>query len=118
MAFVVIQNLLSPKHKSLRAEILQRATPMKVTQIEDGEKIEPNRVYLNAPNKETGLFHSVFQLTAPDSIEGFRLPIDHFFRSLAEDQGEKAICVVLSGTGSDGTIGLEAIKEKGGMSMA
>ena len=117
MAFVVIQHL-SPKHKSLMAEILQRITPMKVTQIEDGMRIEPNRVYLNVPDKETALFNSVFQLTDPASREGFRLPIDYFFRSLAEDHAERAICVILSGTGSDGTLGLKAIKEKGGMSMA
>jgi two-component system CheB/CheR fusion protein len=117
MAFVVIQHL-SPKHKSLMAEILQRITPMKVTQIEDGMRIEPNRVYLNVPDKETALFNSVFQLTDPVSREGFRLPIDYFFRSLAEDHAERAICVILSGTGSDGTLGLKAIKEKGGMSMA
>ncbi|MGA2732460.1 MAG: chemotaxis protein CheB [Syntrophobacteraceae bacterium] len=117
MAFVVIQHL-SPKHKSLMAEILQRITPMKVTQIEDGARIEPNYVYLNVPDKETALFNSVFQLTDPASREGFRLPIDYFFRSLAEDHAERAICVILSGTGSDGTLGLKAIKEKGGMSMA
>ena len=117
MAFVVIQHL-SPKHKSLMAEILQRITPMKVTQIEDGMGIEPNRVYLNVPDKETALFNSVFQLTDPASREGFRLPIDYFFRSLAEDHAERAICVILSGTGSDGTLGLKAIKEKGGMAMA
>ena len=117
MAFVVIQHL-SPKHKSLMTEILQRITPMKVTQIEDGMRIEPNRVYLNVPDKETALFNSVFQLTDPASREGFRLPIDYFFRSLAEDHAERAICVILSGTGSDGTLGLKAIKEKGGMSMA
>ncbi|SPJ13713.1 putative PAS/PAC sensor protein [Syntrophobacter sp. SbD2] len=117
MAFVVIQHL-SPKHKSLMAEILQRITPMKVTQIEDGMRIEPNRVYLNVPDKETALFNSVFQLTDPASREGFRLPIDYFFRSLAEDHAERAVCVILSGTGSDGTLGLKAIKGKGGMSMA
>lgn len=117
MAFVVIQHL-SPKHKSMMAEILQRSTPMKVSQIEDGTRIKPNRVYLNVPDKETDLIDSVFQLTDPASREGFRLPIDHFFRSLAEDQAEKAICIILSGTGSDGSLGLRAIKEKGGMSMA
>ncbi len=116
-AFVVIQHL-SSKHKSMMAEILRRSTSMKVTQVEDGTRIEPGHVYLNAPDKETDLFNSVFQLTAPESREGFRLPIDHFFRSLAEDQAERAICIILSGTGSDGSLGLKAIKEKGGMSMA
>jgi two-component system, chemotaxis family, CheB/CheR fusion protein len=117
MAFVVIQHL-SPTHKSMMADILQRATPMKVSQIEDGARIEPDRVYLNVPDKETALFNSVFQLTDPASREGLRLPIDYFFRSLAADQAEKAICIILSGTGSDGTLGLKSIKEKGGMSMA
>lgn len=117
MAFVVIQHL-SPKHKSMMADILRRATPMKVNEIEDGMQIEPDHVYLNVPDKETALFNSVFRLTDPTSREGLRLPIDYFFRSLAEDQGEKAICIILSGTGSDGTLGIKAIKEKGGMSMA
>jgi len=117
MAFVIIQHL-SANHKSLMPEILQRATPMKVIQIEDGMRIEPNRVYLNPPEKEVTLFNSTFQLIDPAPGEGLRLPIDYFFRSLAENVGEKAICVILSGTGSDGSLGLRAIKEKGGMAMA
>ncbi len=117
MAFVVIQHL-SPRHKSLMAEILQRSTPMKVVQIEDGMRIERNRVYLNPPEKEVALLDSIFHLIEPAPGEGLRLPIDYFFRTLAEAVGEKAICVILSGTGSDGSLGLRAIKEKGGMAVA
>jgi two-component system CheB/CheR fusion protein len=117
MAFVIIQHL-SPKHKSLMAEILQRATLMKVVQIEDGMRIEPNRVYLNPPEKEVALFNYIFQLIDLASGEGFRLPIDYFFRTLAEDMREKAIGVILSGTGSDGSQGLKAIKENGGLAVA
>ena len=117
MAFVIIQHL-SPKHKSLMAEILQRATLMKVVQIEDGMRVEPNSVYLNPPEKEVALFNSIFQTVDIASGEGFRLPIDYFFRTLAEDMGEKAICVILSGTGSDGSQGLKAIKANGGLAVA
>jgi len=95
-------------------EILQRATPMKVVQIEDGIRMEPNRVYLNPPEKEVALLNYIFQLTDLASGEGFRLPIDYFFRTLAEDMREKAVGVILSGTGSDGSQGLRAIKENGG----
>jgi two-component system CheB/CheR fusion protein len=117
MAFLIIQHL-SPRHKSLMVEILQRATPMKVVQIEDGIRMEPNRVYLNPPEKEVALLNYIFQLTDLASGEGFRLPIDYFFRTLAEDMREKAVGVILSGTGSDGSQGLRAIKENGGLAVA
>jgi two-component system CheB/CheR fusion protein len=73
---------------------------------------------LNPPDKEVGIFNGIFQLVEPDKTRKIRLPIDHFFHSLAEEKAEKAICIILSGTGSDGTLGLEAVKGVGGLTMA
>ncbi len=116
MAFMVIQHL-SPTGKSMLGDILQKHTQMKVESAQDRMRIEPNRVYLNPPGKEVGILHGVFHLTDPAKTRGINFPIDHFFRSLAADQGERAICVILSGTGSDGTLGLKAIKESAGMAI-
>jgi two-component system CheB/CheR fusion protein len=117
MAFVVIQHL-SPKHKSILGDILKPDTEMPVMEIQDGMKIGPDCIYFNPPDEDVALFKRVFHLVAPKDSRGARLPIDFFFRSVAEDQGELAICMVLSGTGSDGTLGLEAVKGGGGMTMA
>ena len=105
IAFVIIQHL-DPKHKSIMDELLKRRTTMRVSQAEDGVTLEPNSVYLNQPDKDVGIFNGKFQLTDPVETHRVRLPINHFFRSLAEDQGENAICIILSGSGSDGTLGL------------
>lgn len=75
-------------------------------------------MYIIPPNHDIALLHGTLELLEPSSRHGFRLPIDFFFRSLAEDQHERAICIVLSGTGSDGTQGLRAIKAEGGMAIA
>jgi len=117
MAFVVIQHL-SPKHKSIIGEILKKDTDMPIKEILDGMKVEPNAVYFNPPDKEVGIFQGAFHLMEPAESRHARMPIDFFFRSLAQDLEEKAICIVLSGTGSDGTLGLEAVKGAGGMTMA
>jgi len=117
MAFVVIQHL-SPKHKSIIGEILKKDTDMPIKEIRDGMKILPNTVYFNPPGQEVDLYQGAFQLLEPSEARHVRLPIDAFFRSLATDLEEKAICIVLSGTGSDGTLGLEAVKGAGGMTMA
>ncbi len=117
VAFVVIQHL-SPDHKSLMAELLSKRTRMPVHRTEDGMPVEPNAVYLIPPNKNLRIFHGRLLLSEQDrEVPGINLPIDIFFRSLAEDQGSKAIAIVLSGTGSDGTSGLRAIKEELGMVM-
>ena len=116
IAFVIIQHL-DPKHKSIMDELLRRRTTMKVLQAEDGVTLEPNSVYLNQPDKDVGIFHGKFRLTDPLETHRVRLPINHFFRSLAEDQGENAICIILSGSGSDGTLGLKEIRGSGGMVM-
>ena len=114
---MVIQHL-SPKHKSIIGEILKKDTDLPIREIQDGMQVEPNTVYFNPPDSEVGLYQGVFHLMEPVQIRHVRLPIDYFFRSLAQDLEEKAICIVLSGTGSDGTLGLEAVKGGGGMTMA
>jgi two-component system CheB/CheR fusion protein len=117
MAFVVIQHL-SPQHKSIIGEILKKDTDMPIKEIRNGMKIEPNTIYFNPPDREVGLNQGNFELFEPSEARYARLPIDAFFRSLAKELEEKAICIVLSGTGSDGTLGLEAVKGAGGMTMA
>jgi len=114
MAYVVVVHL-DPHHKSILPELLQKETPLKVQLAEGGLKVEPNRVYVAPPNKDLAIMGGVLRLLEPEASRGVRLPIDFFFQSLAEDQGEMAICVILSGTGSDGTRGLKAIKERGGL---
>ena len=117
MAFMVIQHL-SPKGKSLLRDLLQKHTSMMVANVEDRMRIESNCVYLSPAGKAVEIFNGEFLITEPVKTRGISFPIDHFFRSLAADQGEKAICVILSGTGSDGSLGLRAIKESGGMTVA
>lgn len=114
MAFVVVQHL-DPTHTGMLPELLQRATPMKVTQVRDRLKVEPNRVYVIPPNKDLSILRGVLHLLPPGAPRGLRLPIDNFFRSLAEDQRERSVGVVLSGMGSDGTLGVRAIKEQAGL---
>ncbi|MGD0397292.1 MAG: chemotaxis protein CheB [Syntrophobacteraceae bacterium] len=116
MAFMVIQHL-NPTGKSMLGAILQKHTQMEVLDAEDEMRAEPNRVYLNPAGKDVGIFNGVFQMTDPVRIRGTSLPIDHFVRSLAQDLGGRSLCVILSGTGSDGTLGLRAIKESGGMTI-
>ncbi|MCG6881464.1 MAG: PAS domain-containing protein [Deltaproteobacteria bacterium] len=116
MAFVVIQHL-SPQHKSIMASLLEKQTHMVVRQIEDSATIEPNHVYLNPPGKNVALFNRTLHLLEPSKETSINMPIDFFFRSLSEDEGEKAIGIILSGTASDGTMGIRAIKGEGGMAM-
>jgi len=117
MAFVLVQHL-APDHKSLLAELVRRYTRMKVLEVEDGMLPEPDTTYIIPPNRDMELRGGTLRLLEPSSPRGQRLPIDFFFRSLAEDRAERAICIVLSGTGSDGAHGLRAIKGAGGMAMA
>ncbi len=116
-SFVVIQHL-SPGSKSMLGDILSKHTPMKIFEIQEGMQAEANCIYLNPPGKDVSIIQSVFHLEDSAASNRIRLPIDHFFRSLAQDRREKAICIILSGTGSDGVLGLKAIKELGGMAMA
>ncbi|PIE63228.1 MAG: hypothetical protein CSA26_12845 [Desulfobacterales bacterium] len=116
MAFVVIQHL-SPDHKSLMVELLSKKTQMPVCRAEDGMLVEENTVYLIPPKKNLTIFHSKLLLQEQDRFQGINLPIDLFLQSLAEDAEEKAIAIILSGTGSDGMRGSRKIKEAGGMIM-
>jgi two-component system CheB/CheR fusion protein len=117
MAFVLVPHL-APRHASQMAEILSRATAMQVTEAGDEEKVEPNRVYVIPPNHNMILSQGALRLLPREKGPGLYRPIDCFFRSLAEDQGDRAIGVVLSGTASDGTLGLEEIKAQGGITFA
>jgi two-component system, chemotaxis family, CheB/CheR fusion protein len=114
MAFVVIQHL-DPNHIGFMPELLQRITTMKVYQATDRLKVKPNCVYVIPPNKSMSLLNGILYLFAPVESRGLRLPIDTFLRSLAADRQEKSIGIILSGMGSDGMMGLKAIKEKNGI---
>jgi two-component system, chemotaxis family, CheB/CheR fusion protein len=117
MAFVLVQHL-APDHKSILTDLLGRYTRMKVFEVEDGMIVQPNCAYIIPPGKDMAYISGALQLMEPVAPRGKRMPIDFFFRTLAQDQQEKAIGVVLSGSGSDGTLGVRAIKGEGGMVMA
>ncbi|TLP82197.1 chemotaxis protein CheB [Maribacter sp. ACAM166] len=113
MAFVIIQHL-APNYKGMMQELLQRDTEMEVITVTDYLKIKPNCVYIIPPNKSMSLLNGTLHLFKPLKKHGLRLPIDYFFRSLADDMNEESIGIILSGMGSDGCLGLKAIKEKAG----
>ncbi len=102
IAFVIIQHL-SPQHKSIMRSLLQKYTDMPVFEVQDGMKVQPNCIYLNPPNKNVVIMDRTLQLMELVKAHGVDLPIDYFFRSLSADQSEKAICIILSGTGTDGS---------------
>jgi len=114
MAFVIVQHL-DPTHKGIMPELLQRVTAMPVIQVKDLTKVKPSCVYVIPPNKDMSILHGVLHLLDPVAPRGLRLPIDFFFRSLADDWEERSIGVILSGMGTDGTLGLKAIKGKAGV---
>ncbi len=116
MAFVIVQHL-DPAHKSILIDLVKQYTKKNVYIIEDGIKVKPDCVYVIPPNHDLALLNGNLHLIKRESPHGFHLPIDSFFRSLAEDQRERAICIILSGTGTDGTLGLKAIKGEGGMAI-
>ena len=117
MAFVLVQHL-DPTHASALTEILSRATAMPVTEVRDGMRIEPNHVYVIPPNTNMAILHHTLSLMPRTEKQGLHLPIDYFLRSLAEDRRGRAVGVILSGTASDGTQGLKAIKAEGGITFA
>jgi two-component system, chemotaxis family, CheB/CheR fusion protein len=117
MAFVVIVHL-SQEHESGLANILQASTSMPVTQVSETVKIEPNHVYVIPPSSHLVVVDGAIQLTEPERIRRQRLPIDLFLRTLAQAHGRNGVALILSGTGSDGTLGLKQIKENGGMVFA
>ncbi|MGH6738003.1 MAG: chemotaxis protein CheB, partial [Bradyrhizobium sp.] len=117
MAFVLVQHL-APDHKSMLADLLGRATAMAVIEAQDGMPVVENRVYVIPPDATLTFQAGKLRVARPAPPRERRRPIDTFFSSLAEDRGENAVCIVLSGTGSDGTLGLKAIKEHGGLALA
>ncbi|MCB0065348.1 MAG: PAS domain-containing protein [Caldilineaceae bacterium] len=116
MAFIVIQHL-SPDYESHMVDLLSKQTVLPVTEATDGQLVEPNHIYLIPRRKNMTIFKGKLFLVNYDRSTGLNLPIDIFFESLAREQGDKAVGIVLSGTGSDGTLGIRAIKEAGGMVM-
>lgn len=116
-AYVIVQHL-ARDHVSALPGILRFATPMPVLEVTDGQRVQPDCVYVIPPNKDLAVRHGVLHLTSLPETPGLRLPIDHFFQALANDQRERAIGVVLSGMGSDGRAGLLAIRAAGGLTLA
>jgi two-component system CheB/CheR fusion protein len=117
IAYVVIQHL-DPDHKALLAELLQRATPMPVREVAGPTELEADHVYVIPPNKDLVFSQGELMPREPREPRGYRLPIDTFFRALAAERHDLAAGVVLSGMGADGTLGLLAIKEQGGVTLA
>jgi two-component system CheB/CheR fusion protein len=117
MAFVLVQHL-APEHPSILAELIQRFTPLQVRDAENGMVVERNGVYVIPPNTDLALVQGRLYVTPPAESRRPRLPIDHFFRSLAQEMQEEAIAIVLSGAGSDGALGVREVKEAGGLVIA
>jgi two-component system, chemotaxis family, CheB/CheR fusion protein len=117
MTFVVVQHM-PPDYKSILCELLTRYTSLQVYEAEDGMAIAPNAVYVIPANQELTMRQGRLYLGEPSSPRGLCLYIDILFRSLAQEKKERSVCIVLSGAGSDGTLGLKAIKDEGGMAMA
>ena len=117
LAIVVVQHL-APDHDSILTNLVQRCTRMQVFEVKDGMQVQINCVYIIPPNRDMAFLSGALHLLEPAAPRGHRLPVDFLFRSLAQDQRERAIGIVLSGTGTDGTLGVRAIKGEGGMVMA
>ncbi|WP_028315856.1 chemotaxis protein CheB [Desulfatibacillum aliphaticivorans] len=117
MAFVLVQHL-APDHKSILVELIKRCTPMQVFEVSDGMEVQPNCAYIIPPNRNMAYSNGSLHLLELVAPRGLRLPIDFFFRSLAQDLHERAIGIVLSGAGNDGAAGVRVIKAEGGMVMA
>ena len=116
LAIVLVQHL-APDHDSILTNLVQRCTRMQVFEVQDGMQVQVNCVYVIPPNRDMAFLSGALHLLEPAAPRGHRLPVDFLFRSLAQDQRERAIGIVLSGTGSDGTLGVRAIKGEGGMVM-
>ena len=117
MAFIIVQHL-DPTHKSGLVNILSRYTSMNVMEVVDGVQVLPEHVYIIPPNKDMGILDGNLQLMEPTEPHGLRMPINYFFSSLAQDQKDKSVAIILSGFGSDGSIGLKDIKTHGGICIA
>jgi two-component system CheB/CheR fusion protein len=117
MAFVLVQHL-EARHESVLAKLLSGVTRMGIFEAKNAMPVQPNRMYVIPPNSDISIAGGVLRLDRRKAPAGRHMPIDHFFRSLAEDQGARAIGVILSGTASDGTLGLKSIKAEGGITFA
>ena len=117
MGFVLVQHM-APRAHSMLPEILAKVTRMPVAEVQDGMRVEPNRIYVTPPDITMSLEQGVLRLAVRTEPRGVHRPIDDFLRSLAQDQGSRAIGVILSGTASDGVLGLQAIKAEGGITFA
>jgi two-component system CheB/CheR fusion protein len=113
LAYVIVQHL-DPKREGMLVELLQRHTPLPVAEVQDQTLVEPNHVYVIPPGRDLSLLKGVLHLMVPPELRGLRLPIDFFFKSLADDQQQNSVGVILSGMGSDGTQGLRAIRQAAG----
>ncbi|MBH8567583.1 PAS domain-containing protein [Microvirga sp. STS02] len=116
MAFMVVTHLL-PDQPSELAQVLQHFTKMPVCEASDGQRVRPNQVYVIPPGRDMSILHGMLLLFAPTQPAGHRLPIDFFFQSLAKDARDRAVCIICSGLGSDGTLGLKMVMENFGMVM-
>lgn len=114
LAFVLVSHL-DPHHDSMLPELIQNKTRMKVSQVIDNMQVAANHVYIIPPDKELSIFNGILHLLKRKKADGIHRPIDAFFRSLAEDQGNKAVGIILSGAGTDGTLGIKAIKAEAGL---
>jgi two-component system CheB/CheR fusion protein len=114
MAYVVILHL-SPDHDSKLAEVLQQSASMPVTQVVDNVRVEPNHVYVISPNKSLSMNDGHLSLAEMKRIEDRRAPVDIFFRTLAESHHSRAVCIILSGSGANGSMGMKRVKENGGI---
>jgi hypothetical protein len=117
MAFVLVQHL-APDHKCIFTGLIQRYTRMQVFEVQDDMEVKVNCTYIIPPSRDMAFHNGRLRLSEPSAPRGHRLPINFFFRSLAKDQHERAICIVLSGTGNDGALGISEIKGEGGIAMA
>ncbi len=116
MAFVIVQHL-DPTHKSLMVDLLKKYTKIQISEVKDHTEVLKDHVYIIPPNKDMAIFNGILHLLEPSLPRGFRKPIDFFQRSLANDQGVRAVGIILSGTGTEGTMGLKDIKGHGGLTI-
>jgi len=117
LAFVVVMHL-SPEYESQLASVIQQKTRMPVTQVNESVHVRPNHVYVIPPNHQLTFEDSTLHLAPPQQPLGRRVTIDLFFRTLAQAYGQRAVCIILSGTDSDGAIGLKHIRAQGGLTIA
>jgi two-component system CheB/CheR fusion protein len=117
MAFVLIQHL-DPTHHSMLTDLLGKETRMQVNEVSDGMPLQPNHVYVIPPNASMSISGRALRIAPREETRGLHMSIDHFMRSLANEEGNRAIGVILSGSGSDGTLGMAEIQAQGGVTFA